>query len=350
MIRLKKYKTSFQLSLIISFFSIGFFILLQLFYNQIPLKEIKFDFILLLFFLLFFSCFIFLQFRLEHFFFKKIQEIYKDISPTDFPSKSMLKDENMESFSQRLRSFALNRKIELDFLKDQESYRREFLGNVSHELKTPLFTIQGYVLTLLDGALKDKKLLEKYLKRTSKGVDRLIYIVKDLDLITKIESGTQTIESKPFNIIETIENVFELLEMEASKNTIKLVFDRAYPKPILVFADEERIQQVITNLVINSLKYGVSKGTTEISLEPLYDKKLLVRITDNGEGIDKEHMPRLFERFYRVDKTRSRDQGGSGLGLSIVKHIIEAHQEKIFVESELGVGSDFSFTLPMYSE
>lgn len=284
---------------------------------------------------------------MEHFFFKKIQEIYQDISPADFPSKAVFQDENMESLSQRLRSFALDRKIEMDFLKDQESYRKEFIGNVSHELKTPLFTIQGYVLTLLDGAHKDKKLLEKYLKRTSKGVDRLSYIIKDLDLITKIESGVQSIERKSFNIIETIQNVFELLEMQANKNTIKLIFDKSYPEPIYVFADEERIQQVITNLIMNSLKYGIIKGTTEVSIETLYDQKVLVRITDNGEGIDKEHLPRLFERFYRVDKTRSRAQGGSGLGLSIVKHIIEAHQEKIFVESELGIGSDFSFTLPL---
>lgn len=284
---------------------------------------------------------------MEHFFFKKIQEIYQDISPADFPSKAVFQDENMESLSQRLRSFALDRKIEMDFLKDQESYRKEFIGNVSHELKTPLFTIQGYVLTLLDGAHKDKKLLEKYLKRTSKGVDRLSYIIKDLDLITKIESGVQSIERKSFNIIETIQNVFELLEMQANKNTIKLIFDKSYPEPIYVFADEERIQQVITNLIMNSLKYGIIKGTTEVSIETLYDQKVLVRITDNGEGIDKEHLPRLFERFYRVDKTRSRAQGGSGLGLSIVKHIIEAHQENIFVESELGIGSDFSFTLPL---
>lgn len=287
---------------------------------------------------------------MEHFFSKKIQEIYQDISPKDFPSKMEYKDENMESLSQRLRSFAINRNLEMNFLKEQENYRREFIGNVSHELKTPLFTIQGYVLTLLDGASKDKKLLEKYLKRTSKGVDRLTYIIKDLDLITKIESGVQSIDKQNFDIVETIQNVFDLLEMQAAKSAIKLVFDRVYPNPVNVFADEERIQQVISNLIINSLKYGVPKGTTEISIETLYDQKVLIRITDNGDGIDKEHLPRLFERFYRVDKTRSRAQGGSGLGLSIVKHIIEAHQEKIFVDSELGVGSDFSFTLPLALE
>ncbi len=287
---------------------------------------------------------------MEHFFYKKIQEIYQDISPKDFPSKMEFKDENMESLSQRLRSFAINRNLEMNFLKEQENYRREFIGNVSHELKTPLFTIQGYVLTLLDGASKDKKLLEKYLKRTSKGVDRLTYIIKDLDLITKIESGVQSIDKQNFDIVETIQNVFDLLEMQAAKSAIKLVFDKAYPNPINVFADEERIQQVISNLIINSLKYGVPKGTTEISIETLYDQKVLIRITDNGDGIDEEHLPRLFERFYRVDKTRSRAQGGSGLGLSIVKHIIEAHQEKIFVDSELGVGSDFSFTLPLALE
>jgi two-component system phosphate regulon sensor histidine kinase PhoR len=212
-------------------------------------------------------------------------------------------------------------------------------------LKTPLFTIQGYILTLLDGEITDQKIIKKYLKQTSKGVDRLTYVVKDLDLITKFESGIETLEIKPFDVLVTLNNVFELLEMQAKKNKITLMLNRKFEGPIWVQADEERIQQVITNLIMNSLKYGVERGITEVAIEPLEEDKILVRISDNGEGIDKEHLPRLFERFYRVEKTRNRKLGGSGLGLSIVKHIIDAHQEKIFVESQANVGSEFSFTL-----
>ena len=209
-----------------------------------------------------------------------------------------------------------------------------------------MFTVQGYVLTLLDG-VDEKKTVKKYLKQTSKGVDRLIYIIKDLDLITKFESGMATLDQKPFDIIAAIENVFELLEMQVSENKSVLKFDREYPEPLMVYADEERIQQVLTNLIVNSLKYGVERGVTEVSLEVLKEDKILIRIADNGEGIDEEHLPRLFERFYRVDKTRNRNQGGSGLGLAIVKHIIEVHGEKIFVESEAKVGSEFSFSLTL---
>ncbi|MEL0202643.1 MAG: ATP-binding protein [Flavobacteriaceae bacterium] len=230
-------------------------------------------------------------------------------------------------------------------MKDKENYRKEFIRNISHELKTPLFTIQGYILTLLEGNVKDKKTRQKYLKRTSKGVDRLIYIIRDLDLITQFESGVKTIERHTFNVLELINNVFELMEIQATKNKISLELDNDYPQPIWVHADEERIMQVLTNLVANSLKYGIENGTTEVSVKNLTEDKILIRVTDNGEGIEKDHLPRLFERFYRVDKSGNRAQGGSGLGLAIVKHIIEAHQEKIFVDSTLGVGSEFSFTL-----
>ena len=173
----------------------------------------------------------------------------------------------------------------------------------------------------------------------------MIYVVKDLDLITQFESGIKTIDRTYFDINEVIENVFDLLEMQAIKNKISLGFDREYPKPFRVFADEERIQQVLTNLIVNSLKYGIKNGKTEVSLEVLNEEKILVKISDNGEGIEEEHLPRLFERFYRVDKSGNRKAGGSGLGLSIVKHIIEAHQEKLLVESKPGSGSEFSFTL-----
>ena len=234
---------------------------------------------------------------------------------------------------------------EINILKDQENYRREFLGNVSHELKTPLFTIQGYILTLIEGALKDKKVRGKYLRRSAKGVDRLISIVKDLDLITQFESGIKTVDKTDFNIYELIENVYDLMEFESEKNNTKLLINNKNNTPVIVNADKERILQVLTNLIVNSIKYGKENGYTEVKVEE-YDKdRIIVRVKDNGEGIEDEHLPRLFERFYRIDKNRSRKKGGSGLGLSIVKHIIEAHQEQIFVDSKIGQGTEFSFTL-----
>ena len=237
------------------------------------------------------------------------------------------------------------RKSEINSLKDQENYRREFLGNISHELKTPLFTIQGYILTLVEGAMKDKKVREKYLKRAAKGVDRLISIVKDLDLITQFESGIKTVDKTDFNIYELVENVFELMEFESEKNNIKLQYENDNSTPIYVYADQERILQVLTNLVVNSIKYGSNNGYTKVIIEDLNKEKVIIKVIDDGEGIEKKHLPRLFERFYRIDKNRSRKKGGSGLGLSIVKHIIEAHNEQIFVKSKIGEGTEFSFTL-----
>tara|TARA_A100001011_G_scaffold147034_1_gene155116 strand:+ start:23173 stop:24153 length:981 start_codon:yes stop_codon:yes gene_type:complete len=238
------------------------------------------------------------------------------------------------------------RRSEINTLKDQENYRREFLGNISHELKTPLFTIQGYILTLVEGgALKDKKVRDKYLRRAAKGVDRIISIVKDLDLITQFESGIKTVDKSEFNIYNLIVNVFDSLEFESEKNNISLKLDNINNPLIFVSADQERIIQVLTNLIVNSIKYGTNNGYTEILVEDYNKEKVIVRVIDNGEGIEQEHLPRLFERFYRIDKNRSRKKGGSGLGLSIVKHIIEAHQEEIFVESKIGEGTEFSFTL-----
>lgn len=238
---------------------------------------------------------------------------------------------------------------EINVLKDQANYRREFLGNISHELKTPLFTIQGYILTLLEGAMKDKNVRDRYLKRAAKGVDRLISIVKDLDLITQFESGIKTVDKSKFDINELVDNVFELLEFESEKNNITLKYEENLNKHIYAYADQERIIQVLTNLVVNSIKYGTENGFTKVVVEDYNKEKVLIKVIDNGEGIEEEHLPRLFERFYRIDKNRSRKKGGSGLGLSIVKHIIEAHQQQIFVKSEIGSGTEFSFTLDKYN-
>ena len=253
--------------------------------------------------------------------------------------------ENLEKITNELILKAKERRSEINVLKLQENYRKEFLGNVSHELKTPLFTIQGYILTLIEGAMKDKNVRDKYLRRTAKGVDRIISIVKDLDLITQFESGIKTIDRSNFNFFELVDFVFDLLEFESEKNNINLQFEVDHENPIYVYADRERILQVLTNLVVNSVKYSKDKGFTKVIVENYNKEKVIVRVIDNGEGIEEKHLPRLFERFYRIDKTRSRKKGGSGLGLSIVKHIVEAHQEQIFVKSELGKGSEFSFTL-----
>ena len=342
--RFKNFRIAFKLSAIMLLL-LTLFLFFFFYANNIQLDNkdlIQLVIMLLLFFI--FSVFL-LHYRVERFILNRIQGIYNDISPSSISVNQQTVQTDMEVLRKNLIKFADDKKLEIESLKDKEDYRKEFIGNISHELKTPLFTIQGYVLTLLEGAIEDKKVREKYLKRTAKGVERLIYVVKDLDLITQFESGIKTIDRKYFDLRQLIENVFELLEIQALKNKITLSFDQEYQNNLHVFADEERIQQVLTNLIINSLKYGVKNGKTVVNLEELSQEKILVRVTDNGEGIHEEHMPRLFERFYRVDKSGNRKAGGSGLGLAIVKHIIEAHKEKLFVESTPGVGSEFSFTL-----
>jgi len=294
----------------------------------------------------FLTAFLIIQYRVQQFIYKRVKKIYDDLTlleSSTFDRSKITTD--MATLTQEIDKYAKNKKIEIEALKIRERYRKEFIGNVSHELKTPLFMVQGYISTLIDGAANDKSLREKYLKRADKGVERLIYIIKDLDMITKFEAGDLRLEIESFDIVELVENVFELLEMKAAKKKIALTFDMDYKHPILVNGDRERIQQVISNLIVNSIKYGEKNGTTEVSIENLIKNKVIVRITDNGEGIEKTHIPRLFERFYRIDKSGSRKEGGSGLGLAIVKHIIEAHDEKLYVESEYGIGSEFSFTL-----
>ncbi|MEN8885036.1 MAG: ATP-binding protein [Winogradskyella sp.] len=291
-------------------------------------------------------CFIVVQYRVERFIYRRVKQIYDDLTlleSTTLRQQPITTD--MGTLTREIDKYARDKKLEIETLKVREEYRKEYMGNISHELKTPLFTVQGYVLTLLDGAIKDPKIRDKYLNRASKGVERLIYIIKDLDMIAKLEVGDLLLNKESFDIVELVKEVFDLFEMKASKKHITLTFDIDYTKPIIVNGDRERIQQVLTNLVVNSIKYGRGKGTTEVSIESLIKNKVIVRITDNGEGIAKENIPRLFERFFRIDKSGSRKEGGSGLGLAIVKHIIEAHEERIYIDSELGVGSEFSFTL-----
>ncbi|MEN8788947.1 MAG: ATP-binding protein [Flavobacteriaceae bacterium] len=342
--RLKKsYKFALRSSLLITATLTIFFGVFLWYTRQIDEYGLLFIFIVLL---IFGISFLVIQIRVEKYIYRRMKRIYDDVSlleSTDFPLGPVTTD--MKTLTAEIERFAKDKKIEIDTLKIREAYRKDFLGNVAHELKTPLFTVQGYILTLLDGALEDKTVRKKYLQRAKKGVERLIYIVKDLDLITKLEIGDLNLDYGEFDIIELVQAVFDLLEIKASKKGVSLTFDMTYNSPIMVNADREKIQQVISNLIVNSIKYGHTDGTTEVSVENLIKNKVIIRITDNGEGIPEEHIPRIFERFYRVDKSGSREEGGSGLGLSIVKHIIEAHGEKIYVESVPGVGSEFSFTL-----
>ena len=337
----KTYRFAVKSALYITLFSTGFVsFLTYLFF--------KFSYQFSLIFAIAIGTFSFLviQYRVERFIYKKVKKIYDDVSlleSSTFRNQPITTD--MATLTREVKKFATDKKLEIEMLKVREEYRREFLGNVSHELKTPLFTVQGYLSTLLDGAMSDKTIRKKYLERAEKGVERLIYIVQDLDMISKLEIGDLNLEIAEFNIVKLVQNVFDLLEMKASKKDILLMFDMRYNKPVMVVGDQEKIQQVVMNLVVNSIKYGKEKGSTEVSIEDLTNEKVIVRITDNGEGIEKKNIPRLFERFYRVDKSGARTEGGSGLGLSIVKHIIEAHDEKIYVDSTYGVGSEFSFTL-----
>lgn len=296
--------------------------------------------------LLFIISFIIIQYRAEHFIYRRLKKIYNDVSfldTKDLRSDSVTTD--IDKLSKKMQKFVEGKRLEIKSLTERDSFRRDFLGNVAHELKTPLFTVQGYILTLIEGAVNDKHIRTKYLDRANKGVERLVAVIKDLDMIAKLETDGLKLNVEVFNILELIQNVFDLFEMKAKKRNITLSFDKIYEFPVFVRGDIEKIEQVLINLVVNSIKYGKPNGNTIIGVESYNDTKFVIKVIDNGEGIKQHHLARLFERFYRVDQSRSREQGGSGLGLSIVKHIVEAHGETILLKSEYGKGSEFSFTL-----
>ncbi len=336
----KTYKFAFYTSLLLTIVLSILIVLYELIFHQVEWASI-----LIYSSVCFLTSFFIVQYRVENFIYKRVKSIYNSVSLLD--AASLRKDRittDMASLKAEVEKFAQNKKLEIESLKVRENYRKEFMGNISHELKTPLFTVQGYIMTLLDGAIKDKKVRKKYLKRASKGVDRLLYIVKDLDMITKLETGDMTLFREDFDLIEVIDNVLELIEMKAAKKNIE-INTHAPDKPLMVSADQERIQQVLTNLIVNSIKYGNKNGKIDVFIEEFNEERFLIKVKDDGIGIEEENIPRLFERFFRVDKSGSRKEGGSGLGLAIVKHILEAHEEQINVESEFGKGSSFSFTL-----
>ena len=299
---------------------------------------------------LFFICAYFLiQYALNKFILEKIRPIYKIIDFVPQKGKEArlrLKPDFVElsEVEHDVEEWAQNQLKEIERLKEMERYRKDFVGNVSHELKTPIFNIQGYILTLLEGGLEDPNINKLYLNRTEKSIDRMISIVEDLESITKLETGELKPQYSNFDIVKVVEEVFELEHRLSYEKKISLEFSNKPDKPIMVSADKKRIIEVLANLVINGLKYGKKKGYIKVGFYN-FDDKLMVEVSDNGIGIDKKDLPRIFERFYRVDKSRSREQGGTGLGLSIAKHIIEAHNQTINVQSVLDEGTTFTFTL-----
>ncbi len=286
-------------------------------------------------------------FLIKLFITEKLKILYRSIRKGKFTDNSnstfSLQEDVIHKAELETKRWTEERSKEISKLKEQEQFRREFLGNLAHELKTPVFSIQGYILTLLDGGLEDETVNRLFLEKASKATERMTMILNDLDKITKMEADRIDLDYKVFDIKELVEDVFESLETSATRKKVKLKFVKNFDS-VFVRADRNKINQVIFNLLNNSISYGNENGTTEVRFYTMNDI-VTVEISDNGIGIDEEELPRLFERFYRVEKSRNRTDGGSGLGLSIVKHIIELHKQTISVRSTVGVGSTFTFSL-----
>lgn len=294
--------------------------------------------------------FFIIQYRIEKFIYQRVKSIYQEVSLLNIKDiKKAPITSDMETLSREVQKFAHMKLSEIESLNEQAKFRREFMGNVAHELKTPLFSIQGYLLTLLSGTVTDKKQKNKYLRQAAKNVDRLVNIVEDLDFISKMDAKRIHLNIQEFDIIDLTRNVFDLMEMNAKNHKVELRLAKDY-FPIMVYADVKRIEQVLENLITNAIKYAKRNSVCEVSFSKTSTNKINVCVKDQGDGIKEEHLPRIFERFYRIETSRSRQEGGSGLGLSIVKHILEVHGENITVKSTLGVGSEFCFSLETESD
>jgi two-component system phosphate regulon sensor histidine kinase PhoR len=332
-----------RMSLIIGiFFSIGFLIIYLL-------SNLNIGYILALFFAFVFFTFWIIRSHTNTYIYQKIKIIYKTIHDQKRGKPEVRERQQslptIENVHHEVMAWSKEYQDQIQELKRLETYRKEYIGNISHELKTPLFNIQGYVSTLLDGGLEDESINKIYLSRTEKSLDRLIKIVEELDTITHLESNTLKLKLVRFNILNLVKEIFDLYEVEANAKNCPLLFNKTYDSPIFVVADRLQIHTLLTNLIGNALKYGIKENPKiKISFFDM-NEYILIEITDNGAGISKEDLPRIFERFYRTDKARSRDTGGSGLGLAIVKHIVEAHNQTINVRSTLGLGTTFAFTL-----
>lgn len=336
-----------QVTFLITFFvtltSVTFFVLFQF-----GIKDPNMWAIFLCSTILFIVQFFLIRLLMEQYVFRKIKLIYKIINDNkkEQIGKDLAKfhEKSISDVNRNVVEWATSTKKEIAALKSLEEYRKNYVGNISHELKTPIFTVQAYLHTLLDGGIDDENINIKYLKRAAENVERLQNIVEDLDVISKLESGQFEMEMRPFDIKELVSETFMDLESLAKEKKIKLMFKEGAAQPYFVVGDKDSIRQVVTNLLVNSIKYGNQNGTTKVSFYDM-DKKILIEVSDNGIGIEEQHLKHLFDRFYRVDSSRSRKQGGSGLGLSIVKHIIEAHGQSIKVRSTPNIGTTFGFTL-----
>lgn len=331
-------------------FSISVTIIL-FFLNSIFTLHLSIELLLVNLFMCFTCSFLFFYFVYQKIIYSRIEKTVQKLR--QFTEKK-IPDENydytydaadpIEQLNQEILKIANDREKEVEHLTKLENYRKEYLGNVSHELKTPIFNIQGYVSTLIDGGLYDENINLEYLKRADKSVDRMINIIDDLETISQLESGSLLLDMEKFDVVALAHDVIQQLELTSSKRNISIIFDDESKKSLKVQADKFRIRQVFVNLITNSIKYGKDNGYTKLKFK-VFDETAIIEVSDNGIGIEERHLPRLFERFYRIDKGRSREQGGTGLGLSIVKHIIEAHEQHITVASQPGVGTTFTFTL-----
>lgn len=298
-----------------------------------------------------FASFGIFYFFIERFINDRLKVLYRSIRKgkitKDKDLNFKMTDEVFAEAEKATKKWAEERNVEISKLHEQEEYRREFLGNLAHELKTPVFSIQGYILTLLDGGLEDEKVNRMFLERASLAVDRMVNLLEDLDQITKMEANRFKLDFENFNMRDLVKEVVESLELKAKEKNISLTFPKE--SPLVVHADRAKISQVLTNLINNSINYGNEGGRTNIRFYEMNDL-ILIEISDNGPGIDENHMSRLFERFYRVEKSRTRNEGGSGLGLAIAKQIIESHNQSITVRSTVGLGSTFAFSLDSAKE
>ncbi len=277
----------------------------------------------------------------------KVKPIYKTIhhfKPSAASTSETREKDPFTEVNKEVADWMHGKTKEIQQLKQMEKYRKEFLGNVSHELKTPVFNIQGYILTLLDGGIDDPDINMLYLNRTEKSIDRMISIIEDLESISKLESGELEVNIEDFNLYQLIDDVFDLQDIRAKEKNIELIINKEGLKHLMVKGDKQKLFQVFSNLVVNSINYGKPGGKTIINTYDM-DNRFLIEVKDNGLGIKDNDLPRIFERFYRADKSRSREQGGTGLGLAIVKHIIEAHNQTINVTSTYGKGTSFTVTL-----
>ena len=306
---------------------------------------------IIIFIITFVIIYLLYYYTLQRFIYRKIKIIYKFIYQTkatkkeEFFYKNILPQKSIEEVSEDVQKWAMQRKDEIELLRANEQFRKEFLMNLAHELRTPIFSVQGYVDTLLGGALEDKEVNRKFLSNASKSIDRLVRLVDDLDEISKLESGKIPVIQESFMIQDLIKDVYEEFSLKAKEREIQLTFKKGTERPIYVNADKQKIKQVLVNLIENAIKYGNDHGSVIAGCYEMDDKHVYIEISDDGPGIAEEHLPRIFERFYRADRSRARAIGGTGLGLAIVKHIIEAHGQTVNVRSKQGVGSSFGFTL-----